>query len=185
MIKSYKINLIGGNMIYKNNKKNFKFNKNNTYVVIDFDKTITSYESTDSWAASANPSIVDSRLMKEMDKLYEKYRPIEIDYRISKEEKLKALFYQHDYSISLKTSNSPKTNDTIMVEDFFDSEAYKPKVDWANLSNKKSHKDFRSFKENMASTIKSYIESNYNSFKDEWFDGFKPVLDQLISVFQL
>lgn len=102
-----------------------------------------------------------------------------------KEEKLKALFYQHDYSISLKTSNSPKTNDTIMVEDFFDSEAYKAKIDWANLSNKKSHKDFRSFKENMASTIKSYIESNYNSFKDEWFDGFKPVLDQLISVFQL
>ena len=78
-------------MIYKNNKKNFKFNKNNTYVVIDFDKTITSYESTDSWAASANPSIVDSRLMKEMDKLYEKYRPIEMDYNISKEEKLKAM----------------------------------------------------------------------------------------------
>ena len=72
-----------------------------------------------------------------------------------KEKKLEALFYQHDYSISLKPSNSPKTNDTIMVEDFFDSEAYKVKVDWANLSNKKSHKDFRSFKENMASTIKS------------------------------
>ena len=102
-----------------------------------------------------------------------------------KEKKLEALFYQHDYSISLKPTNSPKTNDTIMVEDFFDSEAYKVKVDWANLSNKKSHKDFRSFKENMASTIKSYIESNYNSFKDEWFDGFKPVLDQLISIFQL
>lgn len=102
-----------------------------------------------------------------------------------KEEKLEALFYQHDYSISLNTNNSPKTNDTIMVEDFFDPEAYKVKVDWANLNNKKSHKDFRSFRENMASIIKSYIEKNYNSFKDEWFDGFKPVLDQLISIFQL
>lgn len=78
-------------MIYKNIKKDLKINKNNTYIVIDFDKTITSYESTDSWAASANPSIVDSRLMKEMDKLYEKYRPIEMDYIISKEEKLKAM----------------------------------------------------------------------------------------------
>lgn len=102
-----------------------------------------------------------------------------------KEEKLEALFYQHDYSISLNTNNSPKTNDTIMVEDFFDPEAYKVKVDWANLNNKKSHKDFRFFRENMASIIKSYIEKNYNSFKDEWFDGFKPVLDQLISIFQL
>lgn len=102
-----------------------------------------------------------------------------------KEEKLEALFYQHDYSISLNTSNSPKTNDTIMVEDFFDPEAYKVKVDWANLNNKKSHKDFRSFRENMTSIIKSYIENNFNSFKDEWFDGFKPVLDQLISIFQL
>ena len=102
-----------------------------------------------------------------------------------KERKLEALFYQHDYSISLNTSNSPKANDTIMVEDFFDPEAYKVKVDWANLNNKKSHKDFRSFRENMASIIKSYIEGNYNSFKDEWFDGFKPVLDQLITIFQL
>lgn len=102
-----------------------------------------------------------------------------------KEDKLKALFYQHNYSIQLNTSNSPKTNDSIMVEDFFDPEAYKERVDKVNLCNKKSHKDFRSFKENMASMIKSYIEHNYNSFKDEWFDGFKPVLDQLIKIFQL
>ena len=78
-------------MIYKNNKKNLKLDKNNTYVVIDFDKTITPYESTDSWAASANPNIVDNGLIKEMDELYEKYRPIEMDYSISKEEKLKAM----------------------------------------------------------------------------------------------
>lgn len=78
-------------MIYKNIKKDLKINQNNTYVVIDFDKTITSYKSTDSWAASANPSTVDSRLMEEMNKLYEKYRPIEMDYSISKEEKLKAM----------------------------------------------------------------------------------------------
>lgn len=102
-----------------------------------------------------------------------------------KEDKLKALFYQHDYSIQLNTSNSPKPSDSIMVEDFFDPEAYKVKIDWANLNNKKSHKDFRCFNENMVSIIKSYIESNYKSFKDEWFDGFRPVLDQLINIFEL
>lgn len=78
-------------MIYKNIKKNLKLDGDNTYVVIDFDKTITSYESIDSWAASVNPSVVDSRLIEEMNKLYEKYRPIEIDYSISKEEKLKEM----------------------------------------------------------------------------------------------
>lgn len=101
------------------------------------------------------------------------------------ENKLKALFYQHDYSRQLNTSNSPKTSDSIMVEDFFDSEAYKVKIDLANLNNKKSHKDFRCFKDNMASIIKSHIENNYNSFKDEWFDGFKPILDELIISFNL
>ena len=78
-------------MIYKSSNKNLNFNKNNTYIVIDFDKTITSYESIDSWAASANPNIIDNKLIKEMDELYKKYRPIEMDYNISKKEKLKAM----------------------------------------------------------------------------------------------
>lgn len=102
-----------------------------------------------------------------------------------KESKLETLFYQTDYSIKLNTSTSPQLRDTIMLEDLFCPDSYKPKVDWAQLAIKKTHKDFRSFKENMASIIKSYIEGNYNSFKDEWFDGFKPVLDQLLTIFQL
>ena len=102
-----------------------------------------------------------------------------------KEPKLETLFYQTDYSIKLNTSTSPQLRDTIMLEDLFCPDSYKQKVDWAQLAIKKTHKDFRSFKENMASIIKSYIEGNYNSFKNEWFDGFKPVLDQLITIFQL
>lgn len=80
-------------MKHVNQKKiqQLKINKNNTYVVIDFDRTITSNESQDSWAASANPKAVGKELGKQMDELYEKYAPIEIDYTITKEEKEKAM----------------------------------------------------------------------------------------------
>lgn len=63
----------------------------NFYVAIDFDKTITSSKSADSWAASANPKIVGEEIYKEMAKLYTKYRPIEMNYKISQEEKSKAM----------------------------------------------------------------------------------------------
>lgn len=78
-------------MIYINIKKHLNINKKNIYMVIDFDKTITSYESVDSWGASANPNVVQKELSEEMDLLYKKYRPIEMDYKISEKEKIKAM----------------------------------------------------------------------------------------------
>mgnify|MGYP005794088465 CR=1 FL=1 len=66
-------------------------NKNNTYIVMDFDKTITSYDSSDSWDAVANPKVVGQGIRTDMDKLYKKYRPIEMDYTISKQEKLRQM----------------------------------------------------------------------------------------------
>ena len=78
-------------MIYINSKNKLKINKDNTYILIDFDKTITSCESADSWDAVANKNIVPEGLRKEMYDLYKKYRPIEMDYNISKQEKLKAM----------------------------------------------------------------------------------------------
>ena len=80
-------------MKYLNNNKinQLNLNKNNTYIVMDFDKTITSYDSSDSWDAAANPKFVEPGIRSDMDKLYKKYRPIEMDYTISKEEKLKQM----------------------------------------------------------------------------------------------
>ena len=51
-------------MKYINNNKQekFKINKQNTYLVIDFDKTITSNQSQDSWAASANADILGKEI---------------------------------------------------------------------------------------------------------------------------
>ncbi len=80
-------------MRYVNNNKinKLNLNKDNTYIVIDFDKTITSYDSSDSWDAVANPKFVGQGIRSDMDKLYKKYRPIEMDYTITKQEKLKQM----------------------------------------------------------------------------------------------
>ena len=80
-------------MKYLNNNKinQLNLNKDNTYIVMDFDKTITSYDSSDSWDAAANPKFVEQGIRSDMDKLYKKYRSIEMDYTISKEEKLKQM----------------------------------------------------------------------------------------------
>ena len=52
--------------------------KEKLYVVIDFDKTITAFESADSWDASGKT--LEENFTKEMNELYQKYRPIEKDY---------------------------------------------------------------------------------------------------------
>lgn len=62
-----------------------KLNKDNMYVVIDFDKTITATSSMDSWDVTGKNLSEEFNL--NINKLYNKYRPIELDYKISKEEK--------------------------------------------------------------------------------------------------
>lgn len=102
-----------------------------------------------------------------------------------KDPKVTSIFYQHDYSQVIDLSNKPQDRDTIMVEDFFSTDAYSVIIAKEEIEKKQSHKDFRNFKTNMASSIKTYIENHYNSssFKEEWYDGFKPILDKLLDVF--
>lgn len=70
-------------------KKQIKLNKDNYYVVIDFDRTLTAGNSADSWAASGNQ--LGKQFLEKMDFLYQEYRPIELDYQITFEEKNKAM----------------------------------------------------------------------------------------------
>lgn len=76
-------------MQYINNNKlqNIKENPTNFYVTIDFDKTITSVTSSDSWDASANRKVLGNQIADEMQELYKKYAPIELDYSLNFEEK--------------------------------------------------------------------------------------------------
>lgn len=78
-------------MRYINKEKLSKINltKTNFYVAIDFDKTITSNDSADSWDASGKT--LGDEFKEKLYELYYKYGPIEQDYKISFEEKNKAM----------------------------------------------------------------------------------------------
>lgn len=79
-------------MIYINNKEkveNISFNKENFYVIADFDKTITEGNSNSTWGVMANAGELGEEYTKKRNALYQKYRPIEIDVKLSDEEKSK------------------------------------------------------------------------------------------------
>lgn len=106
-------------MKYINEEKvqKIKFTKENMYVAIDFDKTITIRNGEDSWAVAGK--LLGDEANYKINKLYEKYRPIELDYNITFEEKNKAMeeWYQlclqvyYEYNLSKKTlEESVKTS---------------------------------------------------------------------------
>ena len=77
-------------MIYINNKEKLdriKLNKDNFYVVTDFDKTITEGVSVSTWGVMASAENMDDTYSKRRTELYNYYRPIEINNTISEEEK--------------------------------------------------------------------------------------------------
>ena len=79
-------------MKYINNEeklKNINFDKNNISIIMDFDGTITRYTQVDSWDVAGEG--LGENFKKELTELFEKYRPIEIDYEISYSEKFKAM----------------------------------------------------------------------------------------------
>lgn len=100
-------------------------------------------------------------------------------------EKVVPLFYQHDYKTLYTTE--PKLSDTVMIEDFFSKDSYTSVVAKVHVD---THKAFRLIQwdngiKGTANAIKNYIEKHYESFDDDWYDGFKPVLDELLDVFVL
>lgn len=74
-------------MIYINTdkKEKLKITKENVYLVLDFDRTITAAKSTDSWDASGK--LLGEEFKVKINELYQKYRPIELDYNISETKK--------------------------------------------------------------------------------------------------
>lgn len=69
--------------------KNVKIKGDNYYVAIDFDKTITAKNSCDSWDATGK--LLGQEFKDRLNKYYDIYSPIEQDYKISFEEKEKAM----------------------------------------------------------------------------------------------
>lgn len=103
------------------------------------------------------------------------------------------LFYQDDYSVVKSRKPNDKDAESYMVEDLFDSDSYHAVTDKIHV---RSHKDLRNITWNGVITsnkrpkgtpdaIKYYIQDNYTTFKKEWLQNFKPVLDKLLEVFSL
>ena len=87
-------------MIYINEDKlnNINLSNSNFYVVMDFDKTMTTIDSDDSWTVIQNPNILDPKLSIESLKLADKYCPIEMDYSLDFNLKSN---YMYDWYISV------------------------------------------------------------------------------------
>lgn len=70
----------------------------NVYVVADFDRTITQGNSKTSWSILASSSLVPKSYVEDRQKLYDYYRPIEVDSSIDYEVKsnlMKEWFQRH------------------------------------------------------------------------------------------
>lgn len=78
-------------MIYINNKEKLEQFKNvkDFYVIIDFDRTLTTYESDASMGII--PKFLGGEYLKERIKIHDYYRPLELDYTLSPEERSKIM----------------------------------------------------------------------------------------------
>lgn len=74
-------------MIYINRINNNFYNKKISFVICDFDRTLTTSDSSTSWSVIPSSDLVDPYLKKESNLIFNHYRPIELDKDISKENK--------------------------------------------------------------------------------------------------
>lgn len=104
-------------MIINKNTKDIPIKDWSTYyVVADFDRTITKGNSMTSWAILSNSDKVDERYRTERNKLYDHYRPIEIDETIDidKKNELMKEWYKKHIELFIKYS---------LTEDLFEETA--------------------------------------------------------------
>ena len=79
-------------IIKETTKEKFPFNDlDNIYVVADFDRTITDYDSATCWSVLSDAYFASPDYVKEASLLYSKYRPLEISSEIALDIKNKAM----------------------------------------------------------------------------------------------
>lgn len=116
-------------MEYYNNKEKIERLKNiKDYVVlIDFDKTLTTSDSDSS--VGTIPNFLGGECLKKRTKNFEYYRPIELDYNLSKQEKLKLMKEWAEKSFSL-------------IAEYATENIVKETAKVANLNLRKGAKEF-------------------------------------------
>ena len=88
-------------MKYTNTDKieKIKITKDNCYVILDFDKTLTSKESLDSWIAILDFDLYGKKCKEKMEQINAKYQPMEQDYTL--DDKIKEKYMVEWYSKSM------------------------------------------------------------------------------------
>lgn len=84
---------------HTNKLDKIKLTKDNYYVVLDFDKTLTSKESLDSWKALMDFDRYGETCKKDIEELNAKYEPFELDYTL--EDKVKEQYMVEWYQKSM------------------------------------------------------------------------------------
>lgn len=87
-----------------NKLEKIKLEEDNYYVILDFDKTITSKKSLDSWMAIIDFEIYGEGCKKEIEELNSQYAPMELDYTLEDKikEKCMAEWYQKSMNLLYK-----------------------------------------------------------------------------------
>lgn len=123
-------------MVYINDDKlnSIELTDNNFYVIMDFDETITTADSLNSWSILENPNFINSDLRKESSKLVEQYYPIELDYTL--DDATKSIYLEEWYSKNMNLLYKfSLTNDIL--------------INCTNHSNVKFRSGFKSFLVNL------------------------------------
>ncbi len=87
--------------INTNKLEKIRLTNHNYYVVLDFDKTITSKNSLDSWTAVIDFDIYGEECKKELEELNAEYEPIESDYTLEEKRKEQYMIEWYQKSMDL------------------------------------------------------------------------------------
>lgn len=99
-------------MIHINNLANInKIKENNFYVVTDFDQTITTHNSNTTFSLFAKSGLYPNQYLIDRTKLYNYYRPLELNPHLSYDEKVKLSKEWHMASYKLMLKYQLKESD--------------------------------------------------------------------------
>ncbi|BEG99202.1 hypothetical protein [Bacteroides sedimenti] len=93
-------------------------------------------------------------------------------------QKLEPVFYQEDYS-SAYVANS-NISSPYFVEDLFDKSVYDDII--LDIHSKVKYREYKSINRSTSERIKNKIECGFNSFSEDKFNGFVPLLDKLLEL---
>ena len=85
--------------------------------------------------------------------------------------KVTTVYYNEDITLNFE------------LEDLFPKEVYSHIVE--KLRKLETYRDFKNRSKKTTSEIKDYIKDKASTFQDDWYDGFKSILDKLLTSFSL